>query len=575
MVIAATQLVVFREELKFAQQRLPPPPTIASLVITRQPFPLVIAKPRAGDITVCLSLLIGAAQTLSPQGGTVRIIPVPLLKQQKLQPSIEVASTAYPSSNSVLVTLKTTGGTRKSAVALRFSLTVPYERSSITFETSPSEPFIIITNECQLEESEGNLLQNILFRTEEQVPWVYCANALQREFVSITRQNVEAPERGLSVYELSYIHQRFFHTQPFVTPTSCATFWDWFGKFVQKIRYQKHLLSMWKEGYIVGFISREDCNELLSGYDPGCFIIRFSERNPGLFAVAYKLADTEQDRSVRHFLVRANELEAKKTLPDLLSKYSEFVSIIKINANSSGLISYEKQQKHMALSQFYSKSEAISDNISDYDVTVVNTLHLLSLIDSEHDSMPSQKSSHGLSVTPKSMTPSQLAQRPTNSPIQEKQTKTDISLSELSREPSNERSPPISDAHDAALSSDDFSELSEKLSRLQDQFSQAPQPQNKAPPPVFTSLSNTYNGSHSLQSENFVLTTQSANTQQLNKTVIGVEKAQDIPRHLTDIQNAVTWLKNSRTSSSSMPAKQAPTQAQIESQILSHFQGQL
>lgn len=53
---------------------------------------------------------------------------------------------------------------------------------------------------------------------------------------------------------------------------------------------------------IYGLISREDTDSILASREPGTFIIRFSERHPGLFAVGYKISDKEKD--VGHYLVK-------------------------------------------------------------------------------------------------------------------------------------------------------------------------------------------------------------------------------------------------------------------------------
>lgn len=64
-------------------------------------------------------------------------------------------------------------------------------------------------------------------------------------------------------------------------------FWEWFGPGIEKIRHQKNLAPMWVKGFIYGFMAKNDCETLLAKHDEGTFVIRFSDRYAGRFAVAY------------------------------------------------------------------------------------------------------------------------------------------------------------------------------------------------------------------------------------------------------------------------------------------------
>lgn len=44
---------------------------------------------------------------------------------------------------------------------------------------------------------------------------------------------------------------------------------------------------MWVKGYIYGFISKSECDNLLANHEDGTFTIRFSDRFPGKYATAY------------------------------------------------------------------------------------------------------------------------------------------------------------------------------------------------------------------------------------------------------------------------------------------------
>lgn len=57
---------------------------------------------------------------------------------------------------------------------------------------------------------------------------------------------------------------------------------------------------------IYGFITKEESLEKLKSASEGTFIIRFSESNPGAFAIACTSSDPK-DR-VKHFLVKPDDL---------------------------------------------------------------------------------------------------------------------------------------------------------------------------------------------------------------------------------------------------------------------------
>lgn len=121
----------------------------------------------------------------------------------------------------------------------------------LTLESNLSNPFVIITNECQYEESDGILLKATAFGTQNDamVAYPFFANLLQRHFLRGTKQDPVKPQRFLSKSELAYLNQKFFNGRQVITAKMYDEFWAWFGKGLQKLRYQRHLLPMWQSGY--------------------------------------------------------------------------------------------------------------------------------------------------------------------------------------------------------------------------------------------------------------------------------------------------------------------------------------
>jgi len=270
--------------------------------------------------------------------------------------------------------LKFLNGTRKNPVTLKFAMQVQVVggAGTVTVESPPSHPFIVITNECQYEESDGTLLKKDSFGNANEILWPCFANKLQRHFLRATRQDPIKPTRFLSRHELAYIHQNFFGGQVMVSQAAFDNFWAWFGKGLQKLRYQRHVCSMWQSGLIYGFISRFQVDEALKNEDAGTFLIRFSERHPGLFAVGYKIDDVDPEKRVRHYLVRPDDTAgAKKTLPDFLAECPQFTRIMQLTIDPiTGDPRLRNFPKDVVLEPYYSKRDSLTAT-NGYDPLVI------------------------------------------------------------------------------------------------------------------------------------------------------------------------------------------------------------
>lgn len=67
------------------------------------------------------------------------------------------------------------------------------------------------------------------------------------------------PKRALSMYDFHYINTQFFGSRTVVQQKDFDNFWNWFGKSMQTLRYQRHISSMWQAGIVsfhfISFIS--------------------------------------------------------------------------------------------------------------------------------------------------------------------------------------------------------------------------------------------------------------------------------------------------------------------------------
>jgi hypothetical protein len=257
-----------------------------------------------------------------------------------------------------------------------------------TIESNTSEPVIVKTNENQWQESEGVLLRYEAFGNSMEVTWGKFANALQRRYLSATKQDRQNPIRPLTEQDLRYLYHIKFTAnsspskETIITVRQYDNFWTWFGPGLERIRYQRHLCELWEKGFICGFISRSEAENILENASPGAFIIRFSEQCPGQFAIAYVPFEDNsgsewtghytpvnlpgQDK-VKHYLMQRDDIfGAKKTLADFLGDVKNLSHIVQIIDNPLKGRIFQQWDKHKVLNDYYSSKRG-SDNLFGYE----------------------------------------------------------------------------------------------------------------------------------------------------------------------------------------------------------------
>jgi len=385
--IQQTQLELFHQELHQLAQPHGPTRCIATLVVSQEPFPMVITKGKQlDDDPVVVQLLCGANVEFQ-SFSQMKVAMVWENHQSKAnnQKNIDCDTQTVDAFNRVAKWhLKFLNGTRKNSVTLRFGMQVqvsqPNGAVTVTVESHSTRPFIVITNECQWEESEGTLLKKDAFGEQAEIPWPQFANVLQRHFLRATRQDSVTPARSLSQTDFDYIHSKFFGGQGTIVPKAYASFWTWFGKTIKKLRYQRHILPLWQTGLIHGFLSREAVYEVLRDQDPGTFLVRFSERHSGQFAVAYRI-DAATNDCVRHYLVQPDDTSGnRKTLPDFLSEQAPLRYLLQIGTeDENGIKVYNKFLKDSVLESYLSKRNTLPPAVG-YDSDIISyRSHMVSM----------------------------------------------------------------------------------------------------------------------------------------------------------------------------------------------------
>jgi hypothetical protein len=162
-----------------------------------------------------------------------------------------------------------------------------------------SSPVIVITNTNQQIDAMATIFWDSAFSDLHRVPfdepksvrWSLLAEALSMIFEYKTG-------RGLTPENLHFLCEKILRTSlPFPVPSDTSvtraqfcknlmlgslsidnnfSFWKWFYKELELV--QEQLKDQWKDGLIIGFISKHNIDRNLINSPPGTFLLRFSER---------------------------------------------------------------------------------------------------------------------------------------------------------------------------------------------------------------------------------------------------------------------------------------------------------
>lgn len=254
--------------------------------------------------------------------------------------------------------LKFSSGTYPNLISLKFTTTVTSiingEKITKKVESQLSKPFIVMTNSgSQWKEALGVWIKDQAFEDHSKIPMARFYNYFQQNYLVATKQDTNSVGRCLEINDFEYLMNAKFKQGLFkqsIQLVEFYKFWDWFGPYVKKIRYQKHMGSLFESGLLACFITGEEASTILSDKPEGTFLIRLSERINGEFVITYKY-----EGGVRHYLLQPEDVtDKKRTFIDFLVETHLFVYILQAQI-SSGTKQWITLEKHKVLEKFYKK----------------------------------------------------------------------------------------------------------------------------------------------------------------------------------------------------------------------------
>ena len=257
-------------------------------------------------------------------------------------------------------------GSRKLPVSFAFKVSVcaTLEESGMQAEvittTGYSNKYVVFTNECQYDDGNTELFKAICFGLDRtSLTWCAFANRIQRHYVSSLRQTLHTIPRYLSAWELEHFHKTFLGDSGEITIGNFGGFWEWYVKVLHQLRHGKFITELWLNGAIWGFVPRPLITAALEGKPSGSFVIRFSETNPGFFAVCY----VKQDGTTSNKVFKDTLVNQSHTLADAVHDDGALSFVATVRYND---LEYDKgpmqpaftfEQKSDVFKRFYSKQK--------------------------------------------------------------------------------------------------------------------------------------------------------------------------------------------------------------------------
>uniref|UniRef100_A0A8C0GE42 Signal transducer and activator of transcription n=1 Tax=Chelonoidis abingdonii TaxID=106734 RepID=A0A8C0GE42_CHEAB len=161
---------------------------------------------------------------------------------------------------------------------ITFTLDYKYQELALELQTS-TLPVVIISSNNQFSSAWASMLwfnmlspdpkNQLFFSAPPAASWAQLAEVLSWQFSAAT-------ERGLDKEQLHMLAEKLFGNGSGGSDNPPTfSFWTWLDGILNLIR--DHLAQLWKDGHIMGFVSRKWERQLLKRKQMGTFLLRFSE----------------------------------------------------------------------------------------------------------------------------------------------------------------------------------------------------------------------------------------------------------------------------------------------------------
>jgi len=129
-------------------------------------------------------------------------------------------------------------------------------------------------------------------------------------------------------------------------------------------------------------MDRDQLKTSLNESDLGSFIIRFSEKFPGKFAISYI---SLRGDGLKHYLITLEDMNSKRTLGDFIIQSKTFLRVLKLEGFSNeGMPLFKSLPKTETFKPFV--SEQLSLELEDVDYTPLDVIYDYSSLQEDNKS---------------------------------------------------------------------------------------------------------------------------------------------------------------------------------------------
>uniref|UniRef100_A0A6Q2Y8Q0 Signal transducer and activator of transcription n=1 Tax=Esox lucius TaxID=8010 RepID=A0A6Q2Y8Q0_ESOLU len=233
-----------------------------------------------------------------------------------------------------------------------------------------SLPVVVISNVSQLPSGWASILWYNMLTTEPKnlkfflsppaATWGQLSEVLSWQFSSVTKRGLNEEQLGMLADKLLGEAQRgLAGLIPWTKFCKKSfPFWLWIEAILDLIK--RHLLSLWNDGCILGFVSKEREKAMLTGRCPGTFLLRFSESSrEGAITFTWVEHDL-YDKPVFHAVEPYTKKELTAvSLPDIIRTY-KVMAAENIPENPLRFL-YPDIPKDKAFGKYYARPTEVSE----------------------------------------------------------------------------------------------------------------------------------------------------------------------------------------------------------------------
>lgn len=261
----------------------------------------------------------------------------------------------------------------KSALLFTTQINLGKEQFNISVMSVPVVVTVHGNQQCEAEatvfwENAFAEKERKLFDVPDQVEWPRVAEALNKRWVLNN-------ELELSPDSIAFIGSKLFPGKieggldnAMVTrqmfyrdhlDKRSFSFWKWYFGALDLV--SRRLLDEWKNGRVVGFVSKNVAHEMLQGCNPGTFLLRFSEGEVGGVSVAYVSFTDSGPFEVYDVAPWTNTHLQMRKFSDRLKDLEELVYL------------YPQIDKNDAFGQYYTNDEIAATENTGYQPAFLAT----------------------------------------------------------------------------------------------------------------------------------------------------------------------------------------------------------